>query len=237
MQTSVLGSVERIRFLIGDTNPNNRLVSIDALKRLLEEQALAFASEIPVNRQTQTITLTSGNYQKALDSTNIQYRVVNHVIDDEGRPLRPVSLDFLLECRRNESNGRPRMYAVEENASGVVTLDFYPTPNSGYAFTVYTQELPILLDAAGTSISTGTGVAEGVLTTGTTWPFDEPTVRALEKSVAIRVLAITPNEELTKRGLSKDIIQLWTRDVEQAKSQARIRIARQRRTSTIEMWG
>lgn len=237
MKTSVNGSIDRIRFLLGDVNPNNRLVSFDTLKRLLDDQAAAFASEIPVNRQTQSISLTANDYQKALTSTATQYRVINHVLDDEGRPLPQVSLDYLLTARRNAATGRPRMFAIEENGSGVVTLDFYPTPGSAYTFTVYYQEFPLMLQSDGTEISEGATIQEGTTTVGSAWPFDEPTVRALEKAVAIRVLMMTPNEELLKRGMSKDIVQLWTRDVEVAKSQARIRIARQRRTSAVEMWG
>ena len=234
MKTTPNGSIDRIRFLLLDTNPNNRIVSFDVLKRMLDDQAQAFAMELSVNRQSQSISLTAGNYQASLSSTGKQYRIVDRVIDDQRRIVDPVSFDALLAQRYIASSGRPRMYAIEESGTGVVTLDFYPTPDTAYTFTVYYQELPLWLESAST-ISTGAPMGESILTTGTAWPFDEPTCRALEKSVAMRVLAMIPNEELLKRGLSKDIINLWQRDVEEAKRQSRIRINRQRRTSMIEM--
>jgi hypothetical protein len=115
-----------------------------------------------------------------------------------------------------------------------VTLSFYPTPGANYTFTVYAQELPLWM-TDGSTFSTGAALSEATLTSGTAWPFDEPTCRALEKAVAAEILGMTPAEELAKRGLSKDVVSLWLSQVERAKSEARKHYARQRRTSMIEL--
>lgn len=103
-----------------------------------------------------TFTLTSGSAIYTMDSTlrRIKQMYCTPVGGSQSRPLQPISLEQILEW--NTANpavtnvGGVNYYAIFGlSATGVINIQFYPTPQSADVVTVYYTKTPTVLSANG----------------------------------------------------------------------------------------
>jgi hypothetical protein len=222
MAGTLLSVRDRVRWLINDRNQSEYVISSPRLDRLIADRLNHIAELVGYGLEwaTAAVTLAANTFDYSLPSSIQYHQIVDVVLNSRGWQLVRRGIEELNALRgvATPATGDPTDYALFEGLTQLVTIRLYPTPASADTLNLLRSRIPIAVSADADVVS-----------------FSDNLLRALEKDVALNVLALLGDEELKQLGVSRNVIPLWSRDLERAIKAERVRIRRMKLTDRYEL--
>lgn len=210
------------RVLIDDLDHSAYGVTSERLHEIVKHEAQRIGRAVGLGSSWSSafVTLTAGDRDYPLNTGN-QYANIEHLIVDSLNwpmskiPLEAMNAYYMGFVPFSNARGIPRVYSIWEDSSQVVHLRIFPTPATNDSLTAFykLQVTPLALDADAI-------------------PFSDDLLRALEKSVAVRMWQSMP---MDKRKVGKEFVESLAGDVAEGIAQERIRLNRLKRTSVVTL--
>ena len=217
-----LASETNARILIGDLDSNNYAVSNERLHEIIKNKAQMISREVGLGPSwsAAAVALTQGTRDYTLGA-GVEYSSIRHLILDSRNwimsrvPLDTINAYYQGFVPFSNAVGIPYVYAMWESSSQTINLRIFPTPASGDSISIFTS-------VSGTPLSAD----------GSTIPFSNDLLMALEKAVAVAAWKSMPADRKT---VSPEFIQELEMDSARGIADERIRLIRLRRTSNMAL--
>lgn len=189
--------------ILGDMNPDERVVSIPRINEIIARNYQTF-----LRRTTQhtsvavSVTVLSGTGDYTIDSNEVFE--LDQVFDSTNNrelfylPLVEFNSRFLPDVT-TAATGLPTHYTTYEGTSQVMKLRLGPTPNASLTVKCYRTTAQSALTTDGSSLLVSDGLARGI-----------------EAACAADILAILGDAQLTKLGASRAAVQTLRKESEDA---------------------
>lgn len=200
-----------IRLLIDDLDPDDYAISSVRMNQYIQGQMHLLGNRMVLPMEAVTsVAVTGGTYDYTLTGTAGDVRQV--FWNSTGQELDRLSFEDIvsqfLQDTSVSSTGTPAYYSLYETSAQASKLRLAPTPAASGTLKIYYGIIPAALT-----------------TDASTIPFSAPMLRVLEKMVARECLGIMGPDDLKRRMISKDVIPLWTQQIEQGISYENFRMA------------
>lgn len=215
---------DSIKWMLNDRAASDNLASWDRLKNLIHQHAISILERIGYQVKNKSVALTVGVSDYVLTAGTMTPALYS-VVTDKNWPLQRCSWGEMLQLNflSAVSSGDPILYATYENDSGEMAIRLWPTPNrAGSNLTCFYSQYPDSVNSAVTGDGFNLEIAPSV-------------GYVIARSVAVEVLSFASQDMLQTRGLSKDVIPLWTQMVDTGIREERIRKNRMSRTGNVEL--
>lgn len=205
----------RVRELLGDVNPAERVVGQFRYDAVMDRQYQIIASRtLRAKEHDIAVTLIAGTYDYTVGTVGETQSVEQVFLDADGVELQYLPLSVLNSRFRQDTTepadrGTPRHYSTYDNTSQVVKIRVAPTPIDSGALSVVGSSNPVL----------GTSEGSAIL-------FTEGLIRGLESACAAEIILMLDDAMLARLGLSRGAGVLFR---EQAEAAIREHNLRQRR--------
>ena len=214
-----------VRTYTRDRNAADSLLSPFEINHLIHGEAQRLFAEIGINPTWETgiVSVVSGTYEYTISvasgKANLS-QVVALRLASRNWPIQRITDEQLESMRRgpSQASGFPLYAAIRESDSQTLKLRLWPTPNENDSIDWLRSWVPVW--------STTTPDTDSI-------PLSDDAIRILEKRVAKAILSLLPDEQIAKRGISKEVVGLWDRDVAEGVRLERIRINSLKRTGMM----
>ena len=197
MATTRAGVRNRVREMLGDQDPANRVVSQFRYDGSISRNMFLIASKATMPRAAvSSVSISAGAYESTAITDTA--RSVKLVVDNAtGKELAYVPWDdfnsyYGQDTANPRASGTAVEYTVRENTTAGLVIRVGPTPSANATFDVHYAAMPSALSTDSTSI-----------------PFSEELTRALDSFVAAEIASTLSEDKLAKLGVPRSSAKLW----------------------------